>query len=87
MWFVLLVVIAVLAGWAILAATTGASGDTPRKTDPRADDSVPANAYDNPYDTNENNDRPFEPDASDASDGSAGDSDSCSDGDSGSSSD
>ena len=87
MWFVLLVVIAVLAGWAILAATTGASGDAPRKTDPRADDSVPANVYDNPYDTNENNDRPFEPDASDASDDSAGDSDSCSDGDSASSSD
>ena len=85
MWFVLVIAVIVIAGWIFLA-----NSDKVTRTGDSAsgwNESAPANAYDNPYDTNENNDRPFEPDASDASDGSAGDSDSCSDGDSGSSSD
>ena len=85
MWFVLVIAVIVIAGWIFLA-----NSDKVTRTGDSAsgwNESAPANAYDNPYDTNENNDRPFEPDASDASDDSAGDSDSCSDGDSGSSSD
>jgi hypothetical protein len=64
MGFVLIVVLIVIAGWIYLARnrstapSTGATG---------IDDGVPANAYDNPYDTNENNDRQFESDRCDAS--------------------
>lgn len=58
MLFVLVVAVIVAAGWIYLAA----SADT-RDRDTDTGDTAPANAYDNPYDTNENNDRPFEPDA------------------------
>jgi len=57
MWFVLVVGIVVIAGWIFLANSSSVrrGGDM--------DDSPPANPYENPYDTNENNDRPFEPDS------------------------
>ena len=70
MWFVLIVAILVVAGWIYL------SNDDPAARNPSggSDDYVPVNAYDNPYDTNENNDRPFESDdCDDASDASADD--------------
>ena len=61
MWFVLIVIVVVAAGWLYMAGQgTGNPGAGP-------DESAPVNAYDNPYDTNENNDRPFEPDACEAS--------------------
>ncbi|HSD17628.1 MAG TPA: hypothetical protein VLC71_10285 [Thermomonas sp.] len=84
MWFVVVIAIIVIAGWIWLAnrTATGHAGSG-------WNESAPANAYDNPYDTNENNDRPFEPDAcGDASDGSSpDDSGTCDGSDSGSSGD
>ena len=87
MWFVLVIAVIVIAGWIFLA-----NSDKVTRTGDSAsgwNESAPANAYDNPYDTNENNDRPFEPDAcSDASDASSSDdSGSCDGSDSGGSSD
>lgn len=77
MWFVLVIAIIVIAGWIYLAGRTdeAATGDSA----PGWNESAPANAYDNPYDTDENNNRPFEPDAcGDASDdASSGDAGSC----------
>ena len=75
MWFVLVIAIVVTAGWIFLAN----SDKTTRTGDAGADERMPANPYENPYDTNEANDRPFEPDAcSDASDdASSGDAGSC----------
>lgn len=61
--FVLVIAVIVVAGWIFMSVT--ASDGRPRNPDAGSDDSVPVNAYDNPYDTNENNDRPFEPDAGD----------------------
>ena len=60
MWFVLVVGVVVIAGWIFLANSSGVTqgGDT------GMDERLPANPYENPYDTNENNDRPFEPDTS-----------------------
>jgi hypothetical protein len=73
MWFVLIVVIIVIAGWIFLASHANT-----RNPSDRSDPHVPVNAYDNPYDSHENNDRPFEPDnAPDASTDST--SDTCSD--------
>ncbi|WP_133480013.1 hypothetical protein [Cognatilysobacter segetis] len=83
MGFVLIVLVFVIAGWAFLARKAGMGASTPSAV---SDGYVPVNAYDNPYDTNENNDRPFEPDScSDMSDDSSS-SDTCDSGD-GSSSD
>lgn len=85
MWFVLVIAIVVIAGWILLAN----SDKVTRTGDAGADERMPANPYENPYDTNENNDRPFEPDAcSDAfDDASSGDAGSCDSSDSGGSSD
>ena len=60
MWFVLVVGVVVIAGWIFLANSSAAT----RSGDNSVDDRLPANPYENPYDTNENNDRPFEPNAS-----------------------
>lgn len=60
MLFVLVVIVIVIAGWIYMAGS--ANGVAARNTTTGLDDYVPPNAYDNPYDTNENNDRPFEPD-------------------------
>lgn len=62
MWFVLVIAIVVIAGWIFLAN----SNKVTRTGDAGADERTPANPYENPYDTNENNDRPFEPDNGDA---------------------
>ncbi len=81
MGFVLVVVVVVVAGWLYMASRAN-TGVASRNTRDGSDDYVPVNAYDNPYDTNEANDRPFESDScSDTSDdsSSASDSDSCSD--------
>jgi len=70
MWFVLVVGIVVVAAWILLANSSAAT----RSVDTSMDDRLPANPYENPYDTNENNDRPFEPDTcADASDESSSD--------------
>ena len=64
MWFVLVIAIVVIAGWILLA-----NSDKVTRTGDSAsgwNESAPANAYDNPCDTNENNDRPFAPDNGDA---------------------
>ena len=58
MWFVLVVGVVVIAGWIFLVNSSAVT----QSGDNSADDRLPANAYENPYDTNENNDRPFEPD-------------------------
>ena len=83
MWFVLVIAIVVIAGWIFLA-----NSDKVTRTGDSAsgwNESAPANAYDNPYDTNENNDRPFEPDAcGDAADDASSDDAGSSDSDSGS---
>ena len=80
MWFVIVIAAIVVAGWVFMTVT--ADDGRPRNQNPGLDDYVPVNAYDNPYDTNENNDRPFESDAcSDPSD----DTDSCDSGSDGSS--
>ncbi|WP_133499876.1 hypothetical protein [Cognatilysobacter terrigena] len=82
MGFVLIVLVIVIAGWAFLARNSSAGPGTSSSV---SDGYVPVNAYDNPYDTNENNDRPFEPDScSDTSDESSS-SDTCDSGDSSSS--
>ena len=75
MWFVLVIAIVVIAGWIFLAN----SDKVTRTGDAGADERMPANPYENPYDTNENNDRPFEPDACDdaSADSSSDDSGSC----------
>jgi len=78
--FVLVIAGIVVGGWIFLSVT--ADDGRPRSTGSGSDDYVPPNAYDNPYDTNENNDRPFESDA--CSDASA-DADSCDGGGDGSS--
>ena len=81
MWFVLVIAIVVIAGWILLAN----SDKVTRTGDAGADERMPANPYENPYDTNENNDRPFEPDAcGDASDDASSDDAGSSDSDSGS---
>ena len=59
MWFVLVVGIVVIAGWIFLANSSSVT----RGGDHSMDDRLPANPYENPCDTNENNDRPFEPDS------------------------
>ena len=70
MWFVLVIAIVVIAGWIFLAN----SDKVTRTGDAGADERMPANPYENPYDTNENNDRPFEPDAGgDAADDASSD--------------
>ena len=70
MWCALIIAIIVIAGWIFLANGNA----TARGPNGGTDDYVPVNAYDNPYDTNENNDRPFESDDyGDASDASSGD--------------
>jgi hypothetical protein len=82
MGFVLIVVLILIAGWIYLARSRSTA---PSTVTTGIDDRVPANAYDNPYDTNENNDRPLEPDScSDTSDDSSS-SDTCDSGDSSSS--
>ena len=60
MWFVLVVGVVVIAGRIFLAHGSSVT----RIGDNSMDDRLPGNPYENPYDTNENNDRPFEPDAS-----------------------
>jgi hypothetical protein len=60
MWFVLVVGVVVIAGWIFLANSSSVT----RTGDNSMDERLPANPYENPYDTSENNDRPFEPDAS-----------------------
>ena len=62
MWFVLVVGVVVIAGWIFLVNSSAVT----QSGDNSADDRLPANAYENPYDTNENNDRPFAPDNGDA---------------------
>ena len=81
--FVLIIAVIVIAGWLYMA--NSANSGTARAGTVGSDDYVPGNVYENPYDTNENNDRPFEPDTcSDTSDDSAS-GDSCDSGDTGSS--
>jgi len=80
--FVLVIAVIVIAGWVYLASRANTGRPTSSTAGAVFDDYVPVNAYDNPYDTNEANDRPFEPDScSDTSDdaSSGSDSDSCSD--------
>jgi hypothetical protein len=76
MWFVLVIAVIVIAGWIYLA-----NSDRATRGDLCFDDRVPVNAYENPYDNNESNDAPFEPDAcGDASDTSSdGAADGCDD--------
>ncbi len=62
MWFVLVIAIVAIAGWIFLAN----SDKVTRTGDAGADERMPANPYENPYDTHENNDRPFAPDNGDA---------------------
>jgi hypothetical protein len=82
MGFVLIVLVIVIAGWAFLAR----NGRTGTGTSRSASESyVPVNAYDNPYETNENNDRPFEPDSCSDTYGDSSSSDTCDSGDSSSS--
>ena len=59
MWFVLVVCVVVIAGWIFLANSSSVT----RTGDDSMDERLPANRYENPYDTNENNDRPFELDS------------------------
>ncbi|MGY3264055.1 hypothetical protein [Lysobacter sp. HA35] len=81
--FVLIIAVIVIAGWIYLA--NNQNSGVVRSGNAGSGDYAPMNAYDNPYDTNENNDRPFEPDTcSDTSDDSSSDS-SCDSGDTGSS--
>ncbi|AXK72498.1 hypothetical protein DWG18_09595 [Lysobacter sp. TY2-98] len=82
MGFVLIVLVIVIAGWVFLARN-GSTGTGTSSS--MSDDYVPVNAYDNPYDTNENNDRPFEPDSCEDTSDDSSSSDTCDSGDSASS--
>jgi hypothetical protein len=80
-WFVLVVGVVVIAGWIFLAN----SNSVTRTGDNSMDDRLPANPYENPYDTNENNennDRPFEPDGQACGESSSDDSHGAGDSDS-----
>ncbi|WP_155914202.1 hypothetical protein [Lysobacter sp. HA18] len=79
----LIIAVIVIVGWIYLA--NNQNSGVVRSDTAGSGDYAPVNAYDNPYDTNENNDRPFEPGTcSDTSDDSASN-DTCDSGDSGSS--